>query len=155
MRAMVRNLIIASMALTFFAIFGGNWMGAWFTIHSLEDVEGSTVSEGVTYFKLGERAFVVEITYDGETEKDTENIDYDDNDCGLAGDCDELDDLMMGKIRVLLFRDRNFDRFLRKDALLYVNNHINYLRLLLIRWLKIHLLMRHSEILSVLAVSQF
>ena len=91
------------MALTFFAIFGGNWMGAWFTIHSLEDVEGSTVSEGVTYFKLGERAFVVEITYDGETEKDTENIDYDDNDCGLAGDCDELDDLMMGKIRVLLY----------------------------------------------------
>tara|TARA_Y100000758_G_C16017884_1_gene409984 strand:+ start:147 stop:1130 length:984 start_codon:yes stop_codon:yes gene_type:complete len=103
MRVMVRNLIIASMALTFFTMFGGNWMGAWFTIHSLEDVEGVTVSEGVTYFKLDERAFVVETTYDGETEKDTENIDYDDNDCGLAGDCDELDDLMMGKIRVLLY----------------------------------------------------
>ena len=123
MRAVIRYLVIASMALSFFALFGGNWAGAWFTIYISEEqyvfedsqLLWSETSESVTYFKVDEVIFITETKVEGKTEDDSGNIDYEDNNCaynrsdsyserGAGGeDCDNLGDLMMGKIGTLLY----------------------------------------------------
>lgn len=90
-----RNFIIASLICTLAAMYGGETLGSWFSHH--EEARASydgedSVYESSTNFMLEE----VEYEENDEGYKDSGSVDYDDG-------FDELEDLMLGKIKNLLF----------------------------------------------------
>lgn len=103
----VRNMVIASIVLVLVAMYGGDTLGSWFHWQKEIDYndEGMTEEtviefylEGTKWeseFESGDSGYE-DIDEDGDP-------DYDDNDCTGNSDCDELSDLMQGKIQNLLY----------------------------------------------------
>lgn len=106
-----RNLVIGSIVLVLAAMYGGDTLGSWFVWDREVDYNDGTDSTTKTNFYL--EGLEYEYRYsdpdnvDGGSERDKGNVDYEDNDCtgfGVGGnDCEELEDLMMGKIKNLLY----------------------------------------------------
>ena len=103
----VRNMIIASIVLVLAAMYGGDTLGSWFQWKKEIDWKDGDTEEYTTEFHLEEFKAEYEFDAGGLTEyedsDDNLKMDYDDNDCGDSGDCDELYDLMQGKIQNLLY----------------------------------------------------
>ena len=103
----VRNMIIASIVLVLAAMYGGDTLGSWFQWKKEIDWKDGDTEEYTSEFYLEEIKMEYEFDAGGLTEyEDTDDNlkrDYDDNDCGDSGDCDELYDLMQVKIQNLLY----------------------------------------------------
>ena len=97
----VRNMIIGSIVLVLASMYGGDTMGSWFVM----EVEGDSPPNPYSFktslnFMLTE--YEVELEMEGES--NDEKSDYGDSDAMLCdSDCDELNDLMIGKIQKLLY----------------------------------------------------
>ena len=97
----VRNIIIGSIVLVLASMYGGDSLGSWFTF----EVEGDSPPNPYSFkttanFMLTE--YEIELEMDGES--NDEKSDYDDSDAMFCdSDCDELNDLMIGKIQNLLY----------------------------------------------------
>ena len=103
----LRNMIIASMVLVLASMYGGDTLGSWF--HWDEEVDwndGDTASFTSEFYLEG---YEYEAEFDAgsdsgmEDTKEDFDADYDDNDCSGSSDCDEMYDLMNGKIKNLLY----------------------------------------------------
>ena len=105
----LRNMIIASIVLVLLALYGGQTLGSWFFVSGeVEDTDSSNSLDFEATFNLEGYEYEVSIRDGDSKEKEDGKIDYDDNDCsspdyGGASDCDELYDLMQGKIQNLLY----------------------------------------------------
>jgi len=79
-----RNLVIGSIVIVLAAMYGGDTLGSWYSFN--EEVQSTENSYGVELsvnFVLEEVETEVKVTSaDGSTDKDSESVDYDDNDCG-------------------------------------------------------------------------
>jgi hypothetical protein len=103
-------MIIASIVLVLAALYGGQTLGSWFFVSGeVEDTEdNSRTIDFEASFNLEGYEYEVSIRDGDDKEKEDGKIDYDDNDCsspdyGGASDCDEMYDLMQGKIQNLLY----------------------------------------------------
>ena len=106
----LRNMIIASIVLVLAALYGGQTLGSWFFVSGeVEDTEdNSRTIDFEVSFNLEGYEYEVIIRDGDDKDKEDGKIDYDDDDCsspdyGDASDCDELYDLMQGKIQNLLY----------------------------------------------------
>ena len=103
----IRNLIIASMVLVLASLYGGDTLGSWFHWERETDYNDGDSFSSVTEFYLegyeSESEFNAGADSIYEDEKVDHDPDYDDNDCEGTSDCDEMYDLMQGKIQNLLY----------------------------------------------------
>ena len=103
----VRNMVIASIVLVLAAMYGGDTLGSWFHWQKEIDYNDEGMSEEsiIEFYLEGYKWEVEFVGGDSGYEDDDEDgdPDYDDNDCDASGDCDELYDLMQGKIQNLLY----------------------------------------------------
>jgi len=103
----VRNMVIASMVLILASLYGGDTLGSWFLWERDVDWKDGDLESYKTEFYL--EGIEVEYEFDAgadsvyEDEKDDFDADYDDNDCAGNSDCDEIYDLMQGKIKNLMY----------------------------------------------------
>ena len=103
----LRNMIIASMVLILASMYGGDTLGSWF--HWEEEVDYNDGDVSTTIIEFYSEGYEMESEFDAGTETGLTDIDekadadYDDNDCSISGDCDEMYDLMDGKIKNLLY----------------------------------------------------
>ena len=108
-----RNMIIASIALVLASMYGGDALGSRFYAEGERTQDDGDSIEGNVNFNLEGYEYEWEISGHND-ESGGEKQDYDDNDCKLdssqftnesngGGDCDELYDLMQGKIKNLLY----------------------------------------------------
>ncbi len=103
----LRNMIIASMVLVLASLYGGDTLGSWFHWERNIDFNDGDTSESITEFYL--EGYEMEYDFDAGSESELEDdkidfdADYDDNDCSGFSDCDEMYDLMQGKIKNLLY----------------------------------------------------
>jgi len=106
---MIRNMIIGSIVLVLASLYGGDTLGSWFHVDAeIEDKELGGEIELKAEFYLEGYEYEVSVSGDGESEDFDGDVDYDDNDCSNpdssgASDCDEMYDLMQGKIQNLLY----------------------------------------------------
>ena len=97
----VRNIIIGSIVLVLASMYGGDSLGSWFTF----EVEGDSPPNPYS-FKTSANFMLTEyeIEIEGSNGSFDEKSDYDDSDAVFCDtDCDELNDLMIGKIQKLLY----------------------------------------------------
>jgi hypothetical protein len=96
-----RNLVIGSIILVLAAMYGGDTLGSWYLFtgesHSTDTSAGAEMSMNFVLEEV--EAETKYISTDGNSDRDSESVDYDDNDC----DCDEIEDLMQGQIKNLLY----------------------------------------------------
>ena len=106
----VRNMIIGSIVLVLASMYGGDALGSWFYAEGERTQDDGDYREGNVNFNL--EGYEYEWDNSGDNnDSGGGRPDYDDNDCktleGLldsgGGDCDELYDLMQGKIKNLLY----------------------------------------------------
>ena len=103
----LRNMIIASMVLVLASMYGGDTLGSWFHWENNVDSNDGDTLEVITEFYL--EGYEMELEFDAGPDsfeddyKDDLDPDYDDNDCSGNSDCDEMYDLMNGKIKNLLY----------------------------------------------------
>ena len=106
----VRNMIIGSVVLVLLAMYGGQTLSSWFFVKGEMDDEDDTdnTAEFIANFYL--EGWEYEITVESGSDKEDydDDPDYDDRECsypddGRSSDCDELYDLMQGKIKNLLY----------------------------------------------------
>ena len=106
---MIRNMIIGSIVLVLASLYGGDTLGSWFHVDAeIEDKELGGEIELKAEFYLEGYEYEVSVSGDGESEDFDGDVDYDDKDCSSpdwdgASDCDEMYDLMQGKIQNLLY----------------------------------------------------
>ena len=96
-----RNLVIGSIILVLAAIYGGDTLGSWYSFNEemRNTADSSYSSETSMNFVLDEVEIESKVKSGDSTDKDTDSVDYDDNDYDL----DELEDLMLGQIKNLLY----------------------------------------------------
>jgi hypothetical protein len=103
----LRNMIIASMVLVLASMYGGDTLGSWF--HWEKNIDYNDGDASTTIFEFYSEGYEMEYEFDAGTETgmtdtdDKADADYDDNDCSGNSDCDEMYDLMNGKIKNLLY----------------------------------------------------
>jgi hypothetical protein len=113
MDEMSRNMIIASIGLVLASMYGGDALGSWFYAEGERTQNDGDSTEGNVNFNLEGYKYEWKISGHND-DSGGEKLDYDDNNCKLdssqytnesnnSGDCDELYDLMQGKIKNLLF----------------------------------------------------
>ena len=103
---MIRNMIIGSIVLVLASLYGGDTLGSWFHVDGeIEYKDSDYEIEFKAEFYLEGYEYEV-----GDSDGDDEDgdVDYDDKDCSNpdysgASDCDEMYDLMQGKIQNLLY----------------------------------------------------
>ena len=108
---MIRNMIIASMVLVLASLYGGDTLGSWFHVDGEIEAKDSDSDYEVEFkaeFYLEGYEYEVSTSGDGGDGEEDGDIDYDDKDCSNpdysgASDCDEMYDLMQGKIQNLLY----------------------------------------------------
>ena len=103
----VRNMIVGSIVLVLLSMYGGDTLGTWFHWEHVTDYNDGDMEETVVNFNLKEFHTESEFnagsdSYYEDSDYD-EDFDYDDNDCAVTTDCDEMEDLMQGKIKNLLY----------------------------------------------------
>jgi hypothetical protein len=107
-------MIIGSIVLVLASMYGGDSLGSWFTFEiggvvyedGVVETENWTTERVYSPFKTSVNfmltEYEVELEMDGES--NDEKSDYDDSDAIFCdSDCDELNDLMIGKIQNLLY----------------------------------------------------
>ena len=97
---------MASIVLVLAAMYGGDTLGSWFQWQKEIDYnDGDTEETTREYYLEGYQwEYEFDAGEDGGTDYDDDgDPDYDDNDCAGTSDCDELYDLMQGKIQNLLY----------------------------------------------------
>ena len=104
----VRNMVIASIVLVLAAMYGGDTLGSWF--HWQKEVDfnddGMTEETIIEFYLEGMQWESEFESGDSDFNEDSEedgDPDYDDNECAGTSDCDEMHDLMQGKILNLLY----------------------------------------------------
>ena len=103
----IRNMVIASMVLVLASLYGGDTLGSWFHWERETANDDGDTSSSITEFYL--EGYELEYEFDAgsdsglEDEKEDYDSDYDDNDCSGNSDCDEIYDLMQGKIKNLMY----------------------------------------------------
>jgi hypothetical protein len=106
-----RNLVIGSIVLVLAAMYGGDTLGSWFVWDTEVDYNDGTDSTTTVNFYLEELEYDFRYSdpdnVDTGSDRDKGDVEYGDNDCtgfGSGGDdCKELEDLMGGKIKNLLY----------------------------------------------------
>ena len=102
----IRNMIIGSIVLVLASMYGGDTLGSWFHWEKEIDYNDGDSEQSTTEFYLEGYKWEYEFDAGGETGYEDDDADsdpdYDDNDC-WGGDCDEMADLMQGKIQNLLY----------------------------------------------------
>ena len=103
----VRNMIVGSIVLVLLSMYGGDTLGSWFHWEHDTDFNDGDRGEIVIDFYLKEYKMEGEFNAGSESglsdDDYDEDFDYDDNDCAVTTDCDEMEDLMQGKIKNLLY----------------------------------------------------
>jgi len=103
----IRNMIIGSIVLVLASMYGGDTLGSWFHWKHGTDYNDGDTAETTLEFYLKE--YKVEGEFDAGPDSSfsdddyDEDLDYDDNECAITTDCDELEDLMQGKIKNMLY----------------------------------------------------
>ena len=104
----VRKMIIASICLVLAVLVGGRALGSWFYVEGELENSSYRSTEFTANFYLEDWEYELSVKEYGDEDNYHDTVFYDDNDCSFpddsdANECDEMYDLMQGKIQKLLY----------------------------------------------------